>query len=373
MPGSVTPARRRPPNSSTARYQMLGTAWPRCMSLARRAPPAAVWVAGHGEGVGAGGELRIGLRKRERLRPDPTMAGERLPGAGRGRCCAQLGGPEVEGPRSGHGGQRGGGAVERGIVGRDQRGKERERLRAVGVAEGHERALVQARFLLEVDRHGVVDQQAVLHLPGLGGLAQHEVFEWGGAERAQPGVHSGGVGVEDPALLRAEPGEHRLREPAETVQPHPSIAWHGLPAEERREFPGGRAPQKIHLEEAILGVQPAEGAGDVGAVAAAYRGHAQGVALDRHLRGETGDPGGAVELRQAGAEALVTPSPGERGDGQQEAGDDGGETEAGAGGRTHATQLESCAPAAQGARRPYWPRAAVSGLSGRRRESPSGL
>ena len=44
------------------------------------------------------------------------------------------------------------------------------------------------------------------------------------------------------------------------------VRFDGGRAEEFGEFAGALAPQKVHLEEALLGVDESEAAGDVGAV-----------------------------------------------------------------------------------------------------------
>jgi hypothetical protein len=154
-------------------------------------------------------------------------------------------------------------------------------------------------------------------------------------ESGEAGVDARGVGVEERAFGGRDGGEDGAGEGAETVETRGAVAGDGGGAEEFGEFAGGGAAQEIHLEEAFLRVEPAEGAGDIGAALATDRGHAEGVARDRHRRTETGGGGGAVEQREAGAHARVEPTAGDGGEEEQGADEGGGEAEDFAGAEGH--------------------------------------
>ena len=87
-------------------------------------------------------------------------------------------------------------------------------------------------------------------------------------------------------------------------------------AEERGELARGAAPQQVHLEEALLRVQEAGGAGDVEAAPPAHHRHAARVALDAHRRAQARERALALDERQARAQARVQvgagPAPRER-------------------------------------------------------------
>ena len=66
-------------------------------------------------------------------------------------------------------------------------------------------------------------------------------------------------------------GVKRIRHPIDlarkVMEDSPHVMLYGAGAEEFGEFAGGGAALEIHLEEALLRMEPAEGAGDIGAVA----------------------------------------------------------------------------------------------------------
>ena len=93
----------------------------------------------------------------------------------------------------------------------------------------------------------------------------------------------------------------------------------GARADERRQLAGGAAPREIHLEEAVLRVQKAGGARDVGTRGAADGRNSEGVARHLHRRREPGQMPRALELREAAAQLRASPQGAEaRGDQQQD-------------------------------------------------------
>jgi hypothetical protein len=244
---------------------------------------------------------------------------------------------EVEDFRAGDRGERGGGGVEGGVVRGRERTKKRDGVGAELVAEHAERVLEDVVRVLEIERQRIDHEEAVLGEPGFGVGAEEEILEGFLGEGGEAGVGSGGVGVEEGAVGGGELSEDGLGERAEAVRARAAVERERDFAEEFGEFAGGAAAQEIHLKKTILGVEKAEGAGDVGARGAADRGDAEGVARGGDGSGEAGERARAVELREAGAELKIKPCAGAGGDEYEHAEYAGEKAETFGGGFGHGT------------------------------------
>ena len=120
-------------------------------------------------------------------------------------------------------------------------------------------------------------------------------------QRLEPGVDAGGIALEQRPVGLGHRRQGRPGAGAEAVQTPLAIDRHQRPAEQRRQLAGAGAAQQVHLEEALLRVQVAGGPGDVGAVAAADRGHAVRVARHADRPAQPDGFEAAVERRQARA------------------------------------------------------------------------
>jgi len=94
---------------------------------------------------------------------------------------------------------------------------------------------------------------------------------------------------------------------AEAVDANLVIEGERTRPDERSKLSGGAAPRQIHLEEAILRVEKAEGARDIFSRCCVNGWNAERVAFDRNGCGETFDLLRAVDPREAGADAAACP------------------------------------------------------------------
>ena len=219
---------------------------------------------------------------------------------------------------TGQGGHREEPADERRVPLGPRGDEEVEERRGQGVVHQPQARLAGDVRRLEVEEHGLDDEDRVLRPPGGRPAAQEGVLEGRRAQSREPGVDPRGIGVEHRPLLRRGLLIDGLGHGAEAVHPVAEVELQERGAEDLGELASGPAAQEVHLEEALLGMEEAGRPGDVDAVGAADRGDPQGVALDRHRRREAGEGAAAVELRQA----LAHPAPqveagGEEGDDQE--------------------------------------------------------
>ncbi len=157
---------------------------------------------------------------------------------------------------------------------------------------------------LQREEHRERAEQRVLFLPRDGGAAQQQVLGRCGAERREPGRDPLGVGAQERALLLRQGLNGASRHRAQPQQAHLTVDRDRGLAEELGELARRAPAREVHLEEALLRVQEAGGARDVGTAPAAHDGDAVRVALDTDGRREARQRPLAVELRQAGREAL---------------------------------------------------------------------
>ena len=179
VPGSVTPVSSWPGHLSDIRYQMFGTPRCRCMSLATIAGPPAARAPGDREVVRARASRRS---PQTGSRRGPARAVARPPRLA--RCAGR--------PRRRAGSAPAAHALpSRGAsCGCCEGREERERRRAELVADRRERADVAPRAVLQVERHRVGDEDAVLGQPGPGLRAQDEVLPGLRAEGREARVHA---------------------------------------------------------------------------------------------------------------------------------------------------------------------------------------
>jgi len=248
---------------------------------------------GAGGGAGAGKGKRIGAGRVAFSRVCPVIGG--------------LGGAQIDRRGGWDVRERRAGAVECLVIRAGERREKAGGLFAEDVAHGGVVALVFAGRL-QVERERVADEEAVGLAPRAGCGAQKMVFPGLRTEGGESGVDALGVAAEQRTLVGGELGECGLGVGAEVVKSVGAVGFQGAFAEECGELAGGAPPHEVHLEEAILGVQPAEGCGEIGACGAAERGRAEGIALGRDGRGQTGQRSRAVKAWQAGAQARVAPA-----------------------------------------------------------------
>ena len=265
------------------------------------APAGVVVVVPHGTDPYRHAEQGECVRCRERARR----------GGGRGLRASQ-----VEDLRPRQRRQRDLVALDRGVPFRAHRGEEGRELGRERLTHQAEHGLPPRLAALQVAVHRERAQQRVLFAPRYRLGAQRQVLEGGRPERAEAGVHSLGVGREQIALVGAQRLDRAAGHQPEPQRAHLAVHGERRPAEERGELARGAAPQQVHLEEALLRVQEAGGAGHVEAALAAHHRHAARVALDADRRAQPGERALARGERQARAQPRVEvragPASGER-------------------------------------------------------------
>ena len=167
--------------------------------------------------------------------------------------------------------------------------------------DGGEHLLVAIPGILEIEHHGVTDQQGVLGQPRLRPHAEDVVLEGSRAQRAQAGVDAGGVRVDQRPLLGRQQRQCLPGQGPKTVDSRLAVDRNRRRTEKLGEFTGGPASQEVHLEEAVLRMDVAECARDVPTGVAADRRHSGAIAINRDCGGETRQCCGAVDLGQGAA------------------------------------------------------------------------
>ena len=211
---------------------------------------------------------------------------------------------------------------------RAARRQEVEEGRREQVVHQAEVRLAAPRGIVELEEHGEDGEDRILRPPRRRRAAQRQVLERRRAERREARVDAVGVGLDQRPLLGRNARHHLPGDGAEAVDAVRPVDRQRARAEDLGELAGGLAAHQVHLEEALLAVQEAEGAGGVGAARGPDRRHAEGVALDGDRRREAGQGALAGDLRQAGAHPCPQPqAPRGEGDEEQdeEEGDDLGE------------------------------------------------
>ena len=191
-------------------------------------------------------------RLRKRHGPGRDQAGpSRCSGARIGRQCARLRRPGVPGRR---------------LARRLQGGARHLRPPVAG----------------QIQRHRLAPEQAIGRAPRLRRAEQHELRRGEPAPARDPGIHSGGVGIEDGARVGREPIEILYRPAAQPQHPH-------RPVERQRgrayQFgnPAGRGtPGQVHLKHAVARMNKAQHHRRISVGLGVDQGHAIVVERDMH-------------------------------------------------------------------------------------------
>ncbi len=145
-------------------------------------------------------------------------------------------------------------------------------------------------------------EDGVGRAPGLGLPAERQVLGWADAQVAQAGVDAVDVGLQQRPLGGVEAADDVPGAGTETVAADIAVDVEQGGPQQGGQLAGRAAALQVHLEEAVLGVEVAQGAGQVGAAAGGDVGHAQGVAGDGDGRVEARQVGRAVKAGQAAAQ-----------------------------------------------------------------------
>ena len=295
-------------HSRRARYHVLGTRIARCMSFATSAAPSRVsrpptaqllLPSATSSSLDAPRRLVLEPRRRPSARaarspacPFASAAGCRPPPRDRG---LSNGSPTTGASHS--------------VPGRRH---QVEHLGRQHFAHRRQAGLVVAVLVLQREEHRQHHEQAVLGAPGGGGLAQQRVLEgrrrqrrsgrrsrratyasstpWSSCDKSATAVRASDAGGEGaPADPREAPAAHQ-----------------------RRQLSGGAPARQIHLEEAVLCVKEARGAGHVLPRAAPNRRNAQPVPLDDDGRRQPRQSQLAVQRGQARDRRPYRPPAGAR-------------------------------------------------------------
>ncbi len=171
--------------------------------------------------------------------------------------------------------------------------------------------------ILQIEHHGVADEQSVFRLPRLRRDAQHGVLERPRPQRGQTGIDAGGIGVDQFAMCRRQQGQGFPRQRPKTVNPRLAVDGNGRLAKEFSQFPCGPPSGKVHLEEPVLRMQVAQRSRHVPAGGAVDGRYARGIAFHGDAGGKSRQGRRAVELREAAAREPPQPS-GRQGDADQQ-------------------------------------------------------
>ncbi len=181
-------------------------------------------------------------------------------------------------------------------------------------AQPPQRQLAAVLRVLQVEVHGVAGQGRVGWLPRPGRLAQQQVGPGSHRQCLQPGIDAFGVGLQLRHPRAGEGIQARFHAGAQPVDAAPAVGVQRPRAEQSGQFAGGGAAQQVHLEEALLRVHVAQGAGGVPGAGGVDGDDAEGIALHRGRRRQARQRHAALQARQAAAQQQ----PGGRGQGQQD-------------------------------------------------------
>jgi hypothetical protein len=154
----------------------------------------------------------------------------------------------------------------------------------------------------ELARHEEDDRERIGRRPGLRRAAQElELGRQVAAARRHPGVHARGVRLERGAAVVGDRRRQSLGRAPDSQTPHLLVVFERPLAEKLGETAGGGAPRELHLEEAVVGVQPAERHEGVAGGAGANVRHRPLVETDVDCSREPAQRGASVALRKPAA------------------------------------------------------------------------
>ena len=138
------------------------------------------------------------------------------------------------------------------------------------------------------------------------GSARRTRYSNGATDSAsRAGVDALRVGLQQRTLRRRGPVRDGAGERAQAVNAPPPVEIRRIRAEKLRQLSRRGAPQQVHLKEAVLTVDEAGRAGDVGPAAAPDGGDAVAIALYGHRPRQARHANLAIQQRQAaGSEPI---------------------------------------------------------------------
>ncbi len=246
-------------------------------------------------------------------RDRPVVAAEErgVAAAERGRL-GQGNGPrrakvEDTGGRDARGGE--GLAHDRRIPLRAGRSEERGELGGQGAVKDPKARLGLGILALQVEEHGEGHEDRVLGLPGPGHDPERQVLEGRRPERREAFVYAFSVGVDDGLVGRQGGRTLAGRDVAKAVDPRLAVDVQGRGPEQLGQLARGAAAKKVHLEEAVLRVDEAGGAGHVEPALPDDARHSEGVALHPHRGPQSPHRAAAFDRGQAGQKLRAAPGP----------------------------------------------------------------
>ncbi len=108
---------------------------------------------------------------------------------------------------------------------------------------GPQGRFVRAVVILQRNEHGKHDEQRVLGAPRRRPLTKQQIFERWRAERFEPRVDAGDIGVEELAIRGAHQRHCPLRFGAKPMDTDFAVDRHGSSADQRRQLTG-RTPAR---------------------------------------------------------------------------------------------------------------------------------
>ena len=150
--------------------------------------------------------------------------------------------------------------------------------------------------VLQVEEHRRDDERGVFGTPRLRRRPQHEIFEWRGAETRETGIDTRRVGSDERTLL--DRGELQRAAGADAHPMHAGQAIDRQPggSDQGPQLAGRDPAQHVHLEEAILRMNEASGAGDIRSSGSGNRRHTERVAVDDDVGAEAGNGEPPVDI-----------------------------------------------------------------------------
>jgi hypothetical protein len=187
-------------------------------------------------------------------------------------------------------------------------------------------ALVRSRVVLQLEEHVVDDENGVLGAPGRGLAAQHHVLDGFARSAANPAFTPAVYAVSSARSSAGSAATHAPRPPPKPMDAR-ALSISTWPSHDLRQLARGAAAHQVHLEEALLAVQPAQGEDGVRLVLGLDPRDAEGIALDLHLGAQARDLRPPRPSRQAAAQLAPEPeaggAAGDEDDAHQDAEDEG--------------------------------------------------
>jgi hypothetical protein len=146
--------------------------------------------------------------------------------------------------------------------------------------------LPSSSFIVQHEAHGKHREHGVFRFPRSGVQSQKHVLEGLLSQCGETAVDAFRIGVQQLAIFFRSGLEGPLGAVTETMESTALVRFDNGRSEELRQLSRCLAPQQVHLEETVLGVNEPERSGNVETAVASHRGNPERVSLDGGRGGE---------------------------------------------------------------------------------------